>query len=79
VFDSRHVSNPRSRRLFEAQRAGVAARLADLGVPSRHVERLMVAWEERARRRGFTPLTRGYWEHASEWMLSRWEDFSRRA
>lgn len=58
----------RTRRIFEARRAGLVARITDGGLPRTLVERLLDTWDDEAYRRGVGRLSPGYWSGAETWI-----------
>jgi hypothetical protein len=65
--------NLRTRRIYEAQRAGVIARLHDDGIPANRADALFGAWENEAVRRGISRLTPGFWSSGADWIHAEFE------
>ncbi|HJP87523.1 MAG TPA: hypothetical protein VJ850_00595 [Candidatus Limnocylindrales bacterium] len=64
----------RRTRIWEAQRAGLAARLRDTErLPADRAEILLLRWEAEARERGLTAQSDGYWASAESWIADRIE------
>jgi hypothetical protein len=63
--------NERQTRIWQAQRAGLAARLRDtLRISPDRVEALIEAWEAEAVARGLAAAD-GYWSAAETWLAER--------
>jgi hypothetical protein len=58
----------RTRRLFEARRSGLVARVAAGGVGAERAERLADRWDDVAYSRGIGRLSPGYWSGAAAWI-----------
>ncbi len=59
-----------TQRIYEARRAGLAARLADTVGPERS-EDLVKAWEQEAERRGLARESDGFWQQGEAWLGRR--------
>ena len=59
----------RTRRINNAKRAGLMARLADEGVPADGAEVVLAAWEDEADRRSLARNGPGFWAGAHDWIL----------
>ncbi len=64
------VRHRNGERIYEARRAGLAARLADTVGPQRS-EDLVKAWEEEAERRGLARDGDGFWQQGEAWLRGR--------
>jgi hypothetical protein len=58
----------RTRRIFEARLAGLAARLGDEGIGREQAERLLERWDDVAYERGIGRLSPAYWTEAPGWV-----------
>jgi hypothetical protein len=63
----------RTRRIYEARRAGFVARIADSGIPLETVSRLFDAWEDDAYGRGIGLLSPAFWGEAEGWIGDEYE------
>ena len=64
----------RTRRLYDARRAGLVARIASEGVGTERVERAFDAWEEEAYSRGLSRLESRFWTDAPAWIREEAEN-----
>jgi hypothetical protein len=62
----------RRARIWQAQRAGLAARLREtVRLSAERTEALLLRWETEASVRGLTVQSDGYWSSAESWIADR--------